>query len=77
MVFTTKRNTKTPESRLIAASMRETRGVFLYEKAEVNIFAIKINKETKTGMNIDIVVPNLCSPHGSWLKTGIKGGSLP
>ena len=62
--------------KLVAAIIRDTRGIFLYANADKNKFNKKIKKANKIGRNIVIVTPSLCSPHGNWLKIGIKGGRL-
>lgn len=37
---------------------------------------MRITHPTTIGINIVTVCPSLCSPHGSWLNIGMKGGKF-
>jgi len=43
----------------------------------MTILIIRINSAARIGINMVIVAPSLCSPHGNWLKIGISGGRFP
>jgi len=58
------------------ARMRETSGIFLYTSDDRIKLHAKIKKTIDIGRNIADFIPSLCSPHGNWLKIGIKGGRL-
>jgi hypothetical protein len=60
--------------RLVAASMRDIKGIFLYIIDEIIMLILKIDNAAALGIKIKIVAPSLWSPQGSWLKIGINGG---
>lgn len=74
MVFTTKRKVNIATIRVVIASILDTSGVCRYINVEMNKLTRMTTKTVIIGMNIVRVVPNLCSPHGIWLKIGRKGG---
>ena len=65
MVLKTKSNVSIAIIKLITASIRETRGVFLYNIDERIIFVISIHKEITHGINIAQGCAILGSPQGS------------
>jgi hypothetical protein len=71
MVLITNNNVKRLTIKLITASIRETKGVFLYKREDKMRFVIIIIIEIRLGRKIAKGGASLGSPHISWLKTGI------
>jgi hypothetical protein len=65
MVLKTKSNVSMAIIKLITASIRETRGIFLYRIDERMMFVIKTQSEIKLGINTPQGGASLGCPQGS------------
>ncbi len=76
IVLATRKSARRATKKLVAARRRATRGILLYRKNIILQLLIHIMVAIPSGISTWILLPNLVSPQGIWLNSGIKGGSF-